>query len=269
MKSTRIASALLLLCLAAQAMAAEPAPPAQVMLLGTFHFANPGLDVVKSDVADVTTPANQAYLEGLASRLAAFAPTHVLVECTPAMQARYDGAFQAWRAGRAPLDVNETQQIGFRVAKAAGLSQVTCFDEGEVQWNSEPMFAYLGTHAPERKRALDATFAGLTTRENREQATLSLGELLQLTNDPSRDRENRDLYLVTNDLDAGGSFAGADAAASWWHRNFRMYANVQRVATPGKRVLVLAGQGHTAILKELLATDRQRQAQDVGPYLMP
>jgi|GEM_PF-3263448 len=48
-----------------------------------------------------------------------------------------------------------------------------------------------------------------------------------------------------------------------------MYANVQRVATPGQRVLVLAGQGHTAILEELLATDRQRQAQDVGPYLMP
>lgn len=269
MKSIRLAAGLLMLCLGVDATAVELAPPAQVMMFGTFHFANPGLDMVKSDVVDVTTAENQLYLEGLASRLAAFGPTHVLVECLPSRQVRHDTAYNAWRAGQARLDVNETQQIGFRVAKAAGLAQVICFDEGEVQWNSEPMFDYIGTHAPERKRALDATYAGLSARENREQAALSLAELLHLTNDPTRDRENRHLYLMTNDVDAGDSFAGADASASWWHRNFRMYANVQRVATPGQRVLVLAGQGHTAILKELLATDLQRQALDVGPYLTP
>ncbi len=269
MKSMRLAAGLLMLCLGSPALATDPTPPAQVMMFGTFHFANPGLDMVKMDVVDVTTAENQMYLEGLASRLATFDPTHVLVECLPSRQARHDSAYGAWRAEQASLDVDETQQIGYRVAKAAGLERVICFDEGEVQWNSGRMFDYIGARAPERKRALDATYAGLSARENREQATLSLAELLQLTNDPSRDRENRDLYLITNDVDAGEGFAGADASASWWHRNFRMYANVQRVATPGQRVLVLAGQGHTAILKELLATDRQRQALDVRPYLTP
>lgn len=269
MRSVRLAAGVLMLCLTAHGAAAEPVPPAQVMMLGTFHFANPGLDMVKSDVVDVTTSENQAYLEQLALRLAAFGPTHVLVECLPSRQGHYDSAYGAWRAGQAPLDVNETQQIGFRVAQAAGLQQVICFDEGEVHWNSGPMFDYIGARAPERKRALDAIYADLSARENREHSALSLAELLQLTNDPTRDRENRDLYLITNDIGAGSGFAGADASASWWHRNFRMYANVQRVATPGQRVLVLAGQGHTAILKELLATDRQRQALDVRPYLTP
>lgn len=265
--------AALLLCIAAlvaNAQEPEPAPgPAKVMMLGVFHFANPGLDMVKSEVMDVTTPANQAYLEGLAERLAAFRPTDVLVECLPSAQARQDAAYAAYRDGTAALTVNEVQQIGFRVAKAAGLARVTCFDEGSVRWNAGPMFAYIEAHAPARKAAMDATFAALSARETREQTTLSLARMLQLTNDPERDRENKALYIVTNDVDAGDGFVGADASASWWQRNFRMYANVQQVAAPGRRVLVVGGQGHTAILKDLLAIDREREAEDVMPYLEP
>jgi hypothetical protein len=48
-----------------------------------------------------------------------------------------------------------------------------------------------------------------------------------------------------------------------------MYANVQTAAAPGRRVLVIAGAGHTAILKDLLAIDGQRVAEDVVPYLTP
>ena len=61
--------------------------------------------------------------------------------------------------------------------------------------------------------------------------------------------------------------ASADATARWWHRNFRMYANVQRYATTGERILVVAGQGHTAILRDLLEIDGRISARDVHPYL--
>lgn len=116
---------------------------------------------------------------------------------------------------------------------------------------------------------MDAVFAALSAREAREQATLPLSELLRLANSPERDRENKDLYIATNAADAGGGFVGADASASWWHRNFRMYANVQKAAAPGRRVLVIGGAGHTAILQDLLAIDRQRKAEPVAPYLTP
>ncbi|MDR7194606.1 DUF5694 domain-containing protein [Luteimonas terrae] len=265
--------AALLCCAAAfvsDAGAVEPASArAQVMLIGVFHFANPGLDVVKSDVIDVTTDENQDYLSGLATRLAGFAPTDVLVECLPRAQAKQDAAYAAWRGGTAALDVDETQQIGFRVAQAAGLAGVTCFDEGDVHWNGGPLFEYVAAHEPERKAAMDAVFASLSARATREQTTLPLPELLRLSNDPERDRENKDLYIVTNAVDAGSGFVGADASASWWHRNFRMYANVQKAAAPGRRVLVIAGAGHTAILRDLLEIDGQRDAEDVNAYLLP
>lgn len=271
--SRRLPYAVLLLSASAfftDARALEPAPePAKVMMLGTFHFANPGRDVVKSEVIDVMTDDNQTYLSGLATRLASFRPTDVLVECMPSVQARHDAAYAAWRNGKAVLGVNESQQIGFRVAKEVGLDGVTCFDEGDVHWNGGPLFDYIGAHDPDQKVAMDGIFASLSARETREQTTLPLPELLRLTNDPERDRENKNLYIMTNAVDAGGGFVGADASASWWHRNFRMYANVQKAAAPGHRVLVIAGAGHTAILKDLLAVDGQRVAEDVTGYLTP
>jgi hypothetical protein len=117
----------------------EPATPAKVMLLGLFHFDNPGMDAVRYEPLDVMQPQPQACLAGLSERLARFAPTR--------------------------------------------------------------------------------------------------------------------------------EFHGADASADWWHRNLRMYALVQQHAAPGERVLVIAGSGHTAILRDLLRADADRVEVDVLPYL--
>lgn len=46
-----------------------------------------------------------------------------------------------------------------------------------------------------------------------------------------------------------------------------MYANIQSVAQPNTRVLVIARQGHTSILKDMLAADSKRLAVDVLPII--
>jgi hypothetical protein len=249
------------------AAATTPPEPAKVMLIGVFHFANPGRDMVKSHVLDVLAPQNQAYLDGFAGRLAAFRPTDVLVECSPADQGQYDAKFAQYLAGQFALPSNENYQIGFRVAKAAGLARVTCFDEDTIGWNAEPMFKYIEANDPATRQAMEALYQKLGADAEREQSTLTLPQLLHLMNDPSRDTFNKGLYLRTNAVDAGRSFVGADASASWWHRNFRMYANIQQAAAPGHRVIAVAGQGHTAILKDLLADDGERAGEDVKGYL--
>ena len=99
------------------------------------------------------------------------------------------------------------------------------------------------------------------------QNSLSLQKLLMRANDTDQDALNRAIYLLTNHVGDGDNFVGADAAASWWHRNFRMYALVQRYAQPGERVLAIGGQGHVAILRQLLADDRDRESVDIRRYL--
>jgi hypothetical protein len=46
-----------------------------------------------------------------------------------------------------------------------------------------------------------------------------------------------------------------------------VYANIQKAAAPGRRVIALAGQGDTAILKDLVSVDDRRAAEDVRTYL--
>lgn len=55
---------------AAQAPAAVE--PAHVLVLGTYHFANPGLDVVKVEVADVLSATRQAEIQAVVDALARF-----------------------------------------------------------------------------------------------------------------------------------------------------------------------------------------------------
>jgi hypothetical protein len=246
---------------------AQQAEPAEVMLFGVFHFANPGLDVVKTEQIDVMTAENQAYLEALAERLSSFRPTIVLLEFSPARDAEMRESFQQYRDGQYEMPENEVYQLGFRVAERSRLDTVHGFDEDNVQWQAEPLFDYLQRKDPATNAIVSALIEEITQDEQQAQARLSLPELLMRTNDPERDKLNRAFYLLTNEVGDDDNFVGADASASWWHRNFRMYALVQRHAQPGERVLVIGGQGHIAILRQLLSDDRHREAVDVRPFV--
>ena len=240
---------------------------AQVMIFGVFHFANPGLDVVKMDTMNVMTEENQHYLEGLATRLREFQPTVVLLEFNPVNEASMQADYEQYLDDQFELPANEVFQLGFRIARMSGVKRIASFDEASIGWDAEPLFEYLAEHDPETERAVEFFIEEITAQQQQAHSSLTLRQILKMTNDPDQDRLNKAFYLLTNHAGSGDNFVGADAAASWWHRNFRMYARIQRHATPGQRVLVIGGQGHTAILKDLLEVDADRDSVDVLPYL--
>ena len=246
---------------------AEDQPPAQVMLLGVFHFSNPGRDVVKTDQIDVMTDENQAYLEALSDKLSKYNPTVVLLEFSPEREPEMQERFRQYVDGRYQLSSNEVYQLGFRIAARSEADTIHGFDETNIHWQAQPLFEYLESNDANPNARLSALIEELTLADQKAHASLSLQELLVRSNDADRDARNRAIYLLTNHVGENDNFVGADATASWWHRNFRMYALVQRYAQPGERVLVMGGQGHIAILRQLLSDDREREAIDVRPYL--
>lgn len=258
----------LLFSFCCSAVAAE-APKAEVMMMGVFHFANPGKDAVKTSQIDVMTEDNQRYLKGLAERLAGFEPTVVLTEYLPQSRDKIQARYEQYLAGNFELPANEVYQLGFRVAKLSGLDSVYGFDDRGVEWQGKRLVEYLKKHDPAMMERLDDMLAEVSEDKTRAHKTLSFAQLLERANDPARDKLNKSFYILTNEAGAGDGFEGASAAASWWHRNFRMYALVQSYAEPGERVLVISGQGHTAILKDFLALDSDREAVDVRPLLRP
>ncbi len=86
----------------------------------------------------------------------------------------------------------------------------------------------------------EQAIARLAADENQKHATMSLQELMRYSHHPTTVQANKGLYMITNGVSAQNqSFPGAVDSASWWHRNCRMYANVQAVAKkrahPGHR----------------------------------
>jgi hypothetical protein len=240
---------------------AQDEDPAEVMLFGVFHFANPGLDVIKTDQINVMTEGNQAYLEKLADRLSEFNPTKILLEYEPSRDPALQQRYTAYLNGKYELPSNEVYQLGFRIAARSDAETVHGFDVRSINWEAEPLFAFL----EEVDRETGAKVSKMNQAIQAEM-TLSLRELLQQSNDAEQDMKNRASYLMTNHVGSDDNLVGAKATASWWHRNFAMYALVQRHAQPGERVLVIGGQGHIAILRVLLNDDLDRKAVDVSKY---
>jgi len=240
--------------------------PAQVMLIGTFHFSNPGRDAVKVGDFDVMSAESQAWLQAFAERLADFKPTQVLLEYNPGNEDLMNQRYADYLAGNYELEVNEVYQLGFRIAKLSGLKSVKSFDHRDLNWNAEPMFEYAKQHDSPEMKQFNQIIEDVTREQNSAMETMNMGGLMHHFNDPQQDRINMDLYLATNAIGAGDGWSGADATASWWQRNFRMYANIQKAAHPGARIIVIGGQGHMAILKTLLATDMRLRAVPVAGY---
>lgn len=101
----------------------------EVMLLGTYHFANPGRDAIKQDIDDVLQPKRQTELEDLVTRLASWRPDRIAVEWpfsrTDTVRARY----ARYLANALPPNRNEVVQIGFRLASRLGHAAVFPIDD--------------------------------------------------------------------------------------------------------------------------------------------
>jgi hypothetical protein len=257
-----------LLCtapLAAQAPDATP-EPAQVLVLGTYHFANPGLDVVQTEVADVRSESKQAEIRAVAEAIARFRPTKITVEEMPAAAPRLDSLYAAYRAGGHELSRNETEQLGFRLAARLGHPRVHPIDHrGEFPFC--PVMQYAQTHDPAFAAFVQAEIVRITAEANRQQRENTVGEILRMSNEPGKLAAEHGMYMRFARVGAGDSYVGADLLSKWYDRNIRIFTNLQRVAEPGDRVLVLIGSGHAPILRELVGYDPTMELVEAVDYL--
>jgi hypothetical protein len=112
------------------AQSPTPAPARiQVMVLGTYHFDNPGQDLHNMKVDSVLTTAKQAELADVASRLAKFNPTKIAVEAVSDRPDFVSNKFEGFTVEKLSKDPDERTQIAFRLAHQLGQKFVCGIDE--------------------------------------------------------------------------------------------------------------------------------------------
>lgn len=242
---------LFLLSLFVQALAQNKT---EVLLLGTFHFDNPGLDVAQFQNADVLSPKRQQEISEVISLLKAYRPTKIFVERTPGAQPGIDSGVQQYKTGRTALQANEIFQIGYRLAKELDLPTVYAVDYRDAQFPYDslvreatkagqlPLLNFMKQMIDSVEKDFNASLKTKTIKEL----------LLQQNEEQTRDLQVGMYYSL---LPAGdkNNQVGAFLVSEWWRRNMVIYSNILKRLEPGdERILVVFGSGHTALLHEMM-----------------
>lgn len=261
----KILWALALCCGAAGASAAEPV---QVMVLGSYHFGNPGLDLNNVKVDDVLQPARQAQVREVVDALAAFKPTRIAVEAdADALPQHALPSYRAYLAGQGQDKRNEINQIGFRLARQLGHAEVYGIDvDGDFPFEPVQAFAKSSGDAADFQRSQDAVAA--RTREfEAAQQHATVGQLLRRLNEPQSIREDHGWYVTALRQGQGAEQPGVALVSSWYARNLGICARLAQLARPGDRLLVLYGAGHSYLLRHCVDATPGWQLVEANAYL--
>jgi len=278
-KSVLVSASLALAGAAATTSLAEaqlpdrPEPVAEVLILGTYHFANPGRDQYNAEADNVLAPRRQAEIGDLIDRLAVFQPTIVAVEAEPGgtVNARY----AAWRRGEHELTANEREQIGFRLAGRFGLDHVTPVDaDHPFMSEQEQALDDNDPHLAAINADIDRLGRGFTAENEARQRTHTIGEMLAWMNDAPTLDANSDFYLAytIRRWGADGSPGGAYTLGNWYTRNILIFQNLLKAvegSEGGERIVLVIGQGHAPILRDLVEASPWLTLADPLDYLPP
>ena len=243
--------------LSQQSPATQPAERgrAEVLVLGVYHMSNPGRDIVNMRADDVLAPKRQAEIAEVIAVLSKFHPTKIAVEAgfdDDAISKRYGD----YLVGKHELTRNETEQIGFRLAKQLGQKSVYPVDvDGEFPFPRVVDYA----KARGRTKEFDALMGEISDRAKATSAYLAshtvLETLLYLNSD-DHVTEDVGAYYREGHLGEPWDWAGADLVSDWFRRNMRIFSNVVQLADSSKeRVLVVFGYGHLGWLQHNFASD--------------
>ena len=255
--------ALLVAGVIVSAAAQAAKPKVEVMIVGTYHFANPKADLIKTELDDHMSAKRQKEIEEVVDLLAKYKPTKVMVERPPE-----DGAndrYHDYLAGAYTLTVNEVDQIGMRLSHQCGLKDIYPIDF-RAGLDFDPSFAFAKKNDSAFMDYVNSTMA-YVQKQLTELQDHTVRENLVMQNRPDTLHLALEVYVKMLRLNDGKDYPGADLLTAWYSRNLRIFGNLETIVQPGDRVLVIFGQGHAPILRQMVEADSDMKLVEPNKYL--
>jgi hypothetical protein len=264
-----LAVAISLSASAQQVATTEPPPShahAEVLVLGTYHMANPGHDIFNMKADDVLAPKRQAEMAELIEVLKKFHPTKIAIESDAGTE-KIPKRYADYLAGKYELTANEIDQIGLRLAKELGHKTVYPVDaDGDFPYQRLVNYAK-GSGRSKELDAVNSVFAANVKEQGDYLASHSILETLVLINSDQRATQEVGLYYRMAAIGEPQDWAGADLIADWFRRNVRIYSNVLKlVDSPNERVLVIFGAGHLGWLQQDFASSPELRLRKLSDF---
>ena len=242
----------------------------QVFNMGTFHMGGT-TDQVRH-CFDPNNKKSMGETSGIAREIAAFRPTIICVELEPSENNALNRDYQAFLAdSNHPSNYpGEISLIAYQVGKIYGVNRLYGIDEqttAPYNYAIPDQLPYLVdtvTYRQFRKTGF------LNEKKNRvDFDSLSTNARILLLNSVAFQQYlmnvNADIltYAATRD-----HFEGADEASKFYHRNLRIFSNLNQVpAKMTDRIFILMGGTHTAFLNDFMSRSPRYELVDIFNFL--
>lgn len=248
----------------------------KLMLLGTFHFADAGLDDYKPKYSvDILSDERQAEVQELVDLIAKYRPTKIAIEYRPEHQAYFDSLYQVYRDGGLRDKQTETIQLAFRLADQLGHDKLYCVDADRQHYpyllENLDYETYVDTVSrPTRYyEGYNERYTQMYEFEDSLKTVTDLKTFFLFKNTPERINMSHGNYLLSSTaMGVQGDYIGPDLQTSWYNRNLRIYSNIAKlIESPDERILLLIGAGHVPILRHAVLSSPALELEEVSEYL--
>ena len=232
----------------------------QVLLIGTSHwklFDQKGGDYAKFNEIDILSVRYQKQVEEISNQIAAFNPDKIFVEKNVDGQIKIDSLYELYQTtnwGDTLRD--ETYQLGFRTANKLKLDKVYCVANYHYEF---PMDSVKTTALKNSQnhfvKEFDETISEMTNDYKKLlQQEPELIEVILHWNTEFENKRNIGWYVNSiNKIGNNNDFTGSWLAANMYRNNLNILSLIQkRVERKDKKIMVLMGSAHTAMLKDLI-----------------
>ena len=288
----------LILCISFISYSQSETSKIEILLLGTYHFSNPGLDKFNMEVENYMGEKRQAQIEELNQKLLKFEPNKVYVERRPEYQNQLDSLYNLFKEENKKLSdlskrpENEIYQIGFKLAKQRDINKIHCIDAPGVWLGQYADFLAdtfeLDFYKEYEKEGM-AIMKSMNKRFNENTVLDNLIFMNQWENIMKNQYYYNNIAIKIKDT-VGIMFSkqeveqeidglpyslrswdfeniGVELVSEWYKRNLLIYRNILENAKAGDRIILIFGQGHIRYLHQMLSDNPDFEVIDPLEYL--
>jgi len=270
----------------------------EVVLLGTWHFSNPGQDEYNTTSDDFYAPKRQTEINELNKSLASFNPDKIFVENSAEYQVYFDSLYNIpnfdFKKVRNGHGVNEVYQVGYKLGKMLQHEKIYGADADGL-WLGSAVNDVAKKQYKELEKIHNAKMMSWVKYLDAFMKKNTIKDIMISMNHPDSIIKNNEYYIdysaqIIDQTKAEGSplfvhtlegekeerlagtfdqkYIGAELVAEWYKRNIKIYTKILEQTSPeDQRIFVLFGAGHIRILKHLFEDNPHFKIVEVNDIL--
>lgn len=252
----------------AQRIASDSNQKIKVLNIGVFHMGQTS-DANSTEYDEAAKESKQQIAE-VNALISEFKPTIILVEDEPKDQVELMENYELYlkdQSSKTTYDGNEIKLMGFEIGRLASVKRIYGIDH-RMGYNYNQGGLAKELNAKKYFQTM-MTLQQLESSVDMDVQSIGLKKVLSILNTSLAYD-----FLINYNADAltyvnsENGFEGVDEAAKFYHRNLRMYANINKIdMNANDRVLIISGATHAAFFQKFFSRSYVYELESVGKYL--